>query len=266
MGIALAEKTVEERNRYAVEFYEVMSAMYYTPSSPTLYHAGLMKPQLSSCFLSTVPDDLHMIFNEYGDSAQLLKYAGGIGADWTPVRATGSIIKTTGVESQGVIPFLKVANDVTISINRSGRRRGAAAVYLEYWHARYRGFLRAAQKHRRRASPRPRPQHRGVDTRPFYEAPAGRRLLDALLAFGRPRPPRRLWPQVRASSTTIMKKWPRRDKFLTTKKSAPPICGRRTSPCCLRPATRGLPGRIRQISARRRTTSASCTQATSAPR
>lgn len=141
MGVALAEKTQEERQSQAVEFYEVMSAMYYTPSSPTLYHAGLRLPQLSSCFLSTVPDDLHAIFKQYSDGAQLLKYAGGLGTDWTPVRATGSLIKTTGVESQGVIPFLKIANDVTISINRSGRRRGAAAVYLEYWHADIEDFI-----------------------------------------------------------------------------------------------------------------------------
>lgn len=141
MGCALAEKTPEDRDRYAVEFYEIMSAMYYTPSSPTLYHAGLSKPQLSSCFLSTVPDDLRMIFKEYSDGAQLLKFAGGLGTDWTPVRATGSLVQTTGVESQGVIPFLKIANDVTISINRSGRRRGAAAVYLEYWHLDIEDFL-----------------------------------------------------------------------------------------------------------------------------
>ncbi|MEK7109367.1 MAG: ribonucleoside-diphosphate reductase subunit alpha, partial [Patescibacteria group bacterium] len=141
MGCALAEKTPEERHRYAVEFYEVMASMYYTPSSPTLYHAGLRKPQLSSCFLSTVPDDLHQIFREFSDGAQLLKFAGGLGTDWTPVRATGSIVKSTGVESQGVIPFLKIANDVTISINRSGRRRGAAAVYLEYWHLDIEDFM-----------------------------------------------------------------------------------------------------------------------------
>ena len=141
MGCALAEKTPEERNAQAIEFYEIMSAMQYMPSSPTLYHAGLQFPQLSSCFLSTVPDDLHAIFKEYSDSAQLLKYAGGIGSDWTPVRATGSLVKKTGVESQGVIPFLKIANDVTISINRSGRRRGAAAVYLEYWHADIEDFI-----------------------------------------------------------------------------------------------------------------------------
>jgi ribonucleoside-diphosphate reductase alpha chain len=141
MGCALAEKTQEERNAQAIEFYEVMSAMYYTPSSPTLYHAGLRLAQLSSCFLSTVPDDLHAIFKQYSDGAQLLKYAGGLGIDWTPVRATGSLVKATGVESQGIIPFLKIQNDVTISINRSGRRRGAAAVYLEYWHSDIEDFI-----------------------------------------------------------------------------------------------------------------------------
>ena len=141
MGCALAEKTPEDRERYAIEFYEVMSAMYYTPSSPTLYHAGLKLPQLSSCFLSTVGDNLHQIFSEYSDGAQLLKYAGGLGTDWSSVRATGSLVSTTGVESQGVIPFLKIANDVTISINRSGRRRGAQAVYLEYWHADIEDFM-----------------------------------------------------------------------------------------------------------------------------
>lgn len=141
MGCAIVEKTPEDRHRHAIEFYEVMSSMYYTPSSPTLYHAGLALPQLSSCFLSTVPDDLHAIFDEYKDGAQLLKYAGGLGVDWTPVRATGSMVKKTGVESQGVIPFLKIANDVTISINRSGRRRGAAAVYLEYWHLDIEDFM-----------------------------------------------------------------------------------------------------------------------------
>src|SRR3569623_2246918 len=118
MGCALAEKTPEMMHSQAIEFYEIMSAMYYAPSSPTLYHAGLMLPQLSSCFLSTVPDDLHAFFDEYKDGAQLLKYAGGLGVDWAPVRATGSLVKKTGVESQGKIPNHKLANDDTISINR----------------------------------------------------------------------------------------------------------------------------------------------------
>ncbi len=141
MGCALAEKTPEARQAQAIEFYEIMSAMYYMPSSPTLYHAGTTVPQLSSCFLSTVPDDLHSIFDEYKDGAQLLKYAGGLGVDWSYIRAAGSLVSKTGVESQGVVPFLRIENDVTISINRSGRRRGATAVYLEYWHLEIEDFM-----------------------------------------------------------------------------------------------------------------------------
>ncbi|MDB5225753.1 MAG: Ribonucleoside-diphosphate reductase [Candidatus Adlerbacteria bacterium] len=141
MGCALAEKTPELRESQAIEFYEIMSAMYYMPSSPTLYHAGTTVPQLSSCFLSTVPDDLHSIFDEYKDGAQLLKYAGGLGVDWSYIRAAGSLVSKTGVESQGVVPFLRIENDVTISINRSGRRRGATAVYLEYWHLEIEDFM-----------------------------------------------------------------------------------------------------------------------------
>ena len=141
MGTALAEKTPEARQKWAIDFYEIMAEFDYTPSSPTLYHAGHVKAQLSSCFINTVPDDLHAIFKNYADNAQLLKYAGGVGTDWTPIRATGAYVKSTGVESQGVIPFIRVANDVTVSINRSGRRRGAACVYLETWHYDIEEFL-----------------------------------------------------------------------------------------------------------------------------
>ena len=141
MGCALAEKTPEERERHAIEFYEIMSAMHYMPSSPTLYHAGTTIPQLSSCFLMTVPDNLEGIFAHYGEAAQLLKYAGGNGIDWSSIRALGSLVSKTGVESQGVVPFLRIENDTTISINRSGRRRGAAAVYLEYWHLEIEDFM-----------------------------------------------------------------------------------------------------------------------------
>lgn len=141
MGCALAEKTPEERERYAIEFYEIMSGMHYMPSSPTLYHAGTTVPQLSSCFLMTVPDNLEGIFEHYGEAAQLLKYAGGNGTDWSHIRALGSLVSKTGVESQGVVPFLRIENDTTISINRSGRRRGAAAVYLEYWHLEIEDFI-----------------------------------------------------------------------------------------------------------------------------
>jgi ribonucleoside-diphosphate reductase alpha chain len=140
MGTALREDA-DQRGHYAREFYKVMAEFYYTPSTPTLFHAGTDKPQLSSCYLNTVPDSLDAIFKSYADNAQLSKWSGGIGTDWTSLRATGAFIKGTGVESQGVIPFLKIANDVTVAINRSGRRRGAACVYLETWHMDIEAFL-----------------------------------------------------------------------------------------------------------------------------
>ncbi len=140
MGTALQEKK-EHREQYALEFYKIMSEFLYTPSTPTLFHAGTAKPQLSSCYLNMVPDSLDEIFKSYSDNAQLSKYSGGIGTAWTHLRATGSFIKGTGVESNGIIPFLKIANDVTVAINRSGRRRGAACVYLENWHYDFPDFL-----------------------------------------------------------------------------------------------------------------------------
>lgn len=131
MGLAINEK---EKTRWAREFYEVTSTLRYVPSTPTLFHSGTLHPQLSSCYLNTVMDSLDHIFKVIGDNAQLSKWSGGIGTDWTNVRATGALIKGIGVESQGVVPFLKVSNDATHAINRSGRRRGAACVYLELWH------------------------------------------------------------------------------------------------------------------------------------
>ncbi|TSC72390.1 MAG: ribonucleoside-diphosphate reductase alpha chain [Parcubacteria group bacterium Gr01-1014_48] len=133
MGSAILEPR-ESQEAWVRSFYDIMSEFYYTPSTPTLFHAGTTKPQLSSCYLNTVPDSLDGIFKSYSDNAQLSKWSGGIGTDWTSIRGTGSFIRGTGVESQGVIPFLKIANDVTVAINRSGRRRGAACVYLEVWH------------------------------------------------------------------------------------------------------------------------------------
>jgi ribonucleoside-diphosphate reductase alpha chain len=138
MGLAIDEKKREDR---AIEFYEVMSTLHYVPSTPTLFHSGTTRAQMSSCYLNTVDDDLSHIFKVYGDNAQLSKYSGGIGTDWTNVRATGSLIKATNVNSQGVIPFLRIANDVTVAINRSGKRRGATASYLETWHMDIEDFL-----------------------------------------------------------------------------------------------------------------------------
>jgi len=138
MGLACEE---DEPNRRAEEFYDVLSKLEFTPSSPTLFHAGTTHPQLSSCYLTTVPDDLEGIFDAYKEHALLSKWSGGLGNDWTPVRAAGARIESTGVESTGTVPFLRISNDVTGAINRSGKRRGAAAAYLAAWHLDYPDFL-----------------------------------------------------------------------------------------------------------------------------
>lgn len=138
MGLSLLEP---DRQKASKRFYDLMSQMLYVPSTPTLLHSGQPKAQLSSCFLNTVEDDLYHIFKVYSDNAQMSKWSGGIGTDWTNVRATNAMINAVGVPSQGLVPFLKISNDVTISINRSGKRRGAAAVYLETWHMDIEDFL-----------------------------------------------------------------------------------------------------------------------------
>ncbi len=140
MGLAIAEKP-EDREKAALEFYDVLSNFYYTPGGRTLFQAGVKKAQLSNCFLNVVPDSLDGIFKSFSDNAQYLKWSGGTGTSWSRVRATGSFIKGTGVGSQGPIPFLKIANDVNIAINRSGKRRGAGCVYLESWHLDIEDFL-----------------------------------------------------------------------------------------------------------------------------
>ncbi|MCH8748614.1 ribonucleoside-diphosphate reductase subunit alpha, partial [Patescibacteria group bacterium] len=138
MGLALEEKDKEAK---VIEFYKVMSTLHYVPSTPTLFHAGTTHAQMSSCYLTTVEDDLSHIFKSFGDNAQLSKWSGGLGNDWTNIRATGSLIKSTNVGSQGVIPFLKIADATTAAINRSGKRRGATCVYLETWHYDIEDFL-----------------------------------------------------------------------------------------------------------------------------
>ena len=138
MGLACQEEKKEE---WAQKFYEVMSTLRYVPSTPTLFHAGTVHPQMSSCYLTTIEDDLTHIFKCIGDNAQLAKWSGGIGNDWSNLRGTNALIKATGVGSQGIIPFLKIANDTTADINRSGRRRGATCAYLETWHWDIEDFL-----------------------------------------------------------------------------------------------------------------------------
>lgn len=138
MGLSLEEENKEER---AIEFYNTMSTLHYVPSTPTLFHSGTTHPQMSSCYLTTVEDDLSHIFKSIGDNAQLSKWSGGLGNDWTNIRATGALIKSTNVGSQGVVPFLKIADATTAAINRSGKRRGATCVYLETWHLDVEDFL-----------------------------------------------------------------------------------------------------------------------------
>ncbi|MFB6175151.1 MAG: ribonucleoside-diphosphate reductase subunit alpha, partial [Candidatus Nanohalobium sp.] len=140
MGVALQEPVANRQER-ASEFYEKLSKLKFVHSTPTLFHAGTTHPQLSSCYLTTVSDDLEHIFDSYQDHAMLSKWSGGLGNDWTNVRAEGALIESTGVESTGIVPFLKISNDVTHAINRSGKRRGAACAYLEAWHLDFPDFL-----------------------------------------------------------------------------------------------------------------------------
>src|SRR5690606_6747830 len=128
----------EER---AIEFYEVLSTFHFCSSSPTLFNAGTRHPQLSSCYLTTIEDDLEHIFKSIKDDAMLSKWSGGLGNDWTQVRALGSHIKGTNGKSQGIIPFLKVANDTAIAVNQGGKRKGAICAYLETWHLDIEEFL-----------------------------------------------------------------------------------------------------------------------------
>ena len=138
MGLAVEE---DDPNARAIEFYNLLSSFDYMSSTPTLFNAGTLRPQLSSCFLTTVPDDLHGIYGAIQDNAMLSKWAGGLGNDWTQVRALGSYIKGTNGKSQGVVPFLKVVNDTAVAVNQGGKRKGAVCAYLESWHLDIEEFL-----------------------------------------------------------------------------------------------------------------------------
>lgn len=138
MGLASNEENREER---AIEFYNLISSFDYMTSTPQLFNSGTLRPQLSSCFLTTVPDDLHGIYSAIRDNAMLSKWAGGLGNDWTPVRALGAHITGTNGKSQGVVPFLKVVNDTAVAVNQGGKRKGAVCAYLETWHLDIEEFI-----------------------------------------------------------------------------------------------------------------------------
>lgn len=138
MGLAMREKDKEAK---AISFYTLLSSFDYMSSTPTLFNSGTVRPQLSSCYLSTIPDDLAGIYGAIKDNALLSKFAGGLGNDWTPVRAMGSHIKGTNGKSQGVVPFLKVADSTAVAVNQGGKRKGAVCAYLEVWHLDIEEFL-----------------------------------------------------------------------------------------------------------------------------
>jgi ribonucleoside-diphosphate reductase alpha chain len=138
MGLALNETNKEER---AIEFYKLLSSFDYMASTPTLFNSGTLRPQLSSCFLTTVADDLDQIYSAIKDNALLSKFAGGLGNDWTSVRAMGARIKGTNGKSLGVVPFLNVANASAVAVNQGGKRKGAVCAYLEIWHLDIEEFL-----------------------------------------------------------------------------------------------------------------------------
>ena len=140
VAMGLASREIDREAR-AIEFYDLLSSFDFMASTPTLFNSGTLRPQLSSCFLTTVADDLDGIFKSVKDNALLAKYSGGLGNDWTRVRGLGAHIKGTNGESQGVVPFLKVANDTAIAVNQGGKRKGAVCAYLETWHVDIEEFL-----------------------------------------------------------------------------------------------------------------------------
>ena len=138
MGLSVREKNPTAK---AIEFYNLLSSFDYMTSTPTLFNAGTVRPQLSSCYLTTVPDDLEGIYHSIKDNALLSKYAGGLGNDWSNVRAMGAKIKGTNGKSLGVVPFLNVADATALAVNQGGKRKGAVCAYLECWHLDIEEFL-----------------------------------------------------------------------------------------------------------------------------
>ena len=202
MGLALQEDDREER---AIAFYDLISSFRFCPSTPTLFNAGTRYPQLSSCYLTTVSDDLGEIFKAMRDNALLSKWSGGIGNDWTPVRALGSHIKGTNGASQGVVPFLKVANDTAIAVNQGGKRKGAVCAYLEAWHLDVEEFL-DLRKNTGDDRRRTHDMHTAFWVPDlFMQRVRGRRRLDALQPERRPRSARSLRRRLRRAATPSTK-------------------------------------------------------------
>jgi ribonucleoside-diphosphate reductase alpha chain len=264
MGLALGE-VESERTARAIEFYDVLSSFAFCSSTPTLFNAGTIHPQLSSCFLTTVQDDLGDIFKAIRDNALLSKWSGGLGNDWTNVRGLGSLIKGTGGPSQGVIPFLKVANDTAIAVNQGGKRQGATCAYLETWHVDIEEFVELRK-------------NTGDDRRRTHDMHLAHWIPDlSCSACARIRTGRCSVRAIRQTCTistarrsaigiSRMKHWPTGARSSHRSASTRLVSGGRCSRWCSRRAIRGSPSRIRRTSAARRITPASCTARISARR
>ena len=263
MGLSLNEIDREAR---AIEFYEVLSSFDFMSSTPTLFNSGTLRSQLSSCYLTTVPDDLDGIYESIKENALLSKFAGGLGNDWTRVRALGSHIKGTNGESQGVVPFLKVVNDTAVAVNQGGKRKGAVCTYLESWHLDIEEFLELRK-------------NTGDDRRRTHDMNTANWIPDL---FMRRVMEKGEWTLFSPSNVPDLhdkfgvdfekayvayeeKASARRDQAQQAR-CRPPTCGARCSRCCSRPAIPGSPSRTPATSARPSSTPAWCTRPTCAPR
>jgi len=262
MGLALNEVHREDR---AIEFYNVLSTFDFMSSTPTLFNSGTHRSQLSSCYLTTVADDLDGIYEAIKENALLSKFAGGLGNDWTNVRAMGSHIKGTNGKSQGVVPFLKVVNDTAVAVNQGGKRKGAVCTYLETWHLDIEEFLELRK-------------NTGDDRRRTHDMNTANWIPDLFM--------KRVmeggdWTLFSPSDTPdLHDKWGHafeetykryeekvaRGELSSTRSCRPSTCGGRCSRCCSRRATRDhVQGRVQRPLAASRT-SAPCTAPTCAPR
>jgi ribonucleoside-diphosphate reductase alpha chain len=262
MGLALNEIDREAR---AIEFYEVLSTFDFMSSTPTLFNSGTHRSQLSSCYLTTVADDLDGIYEALKENALLSKFAGGLGNDWTNVRALGSHIKGTNGKSQGVVPFLKVVNDTAVAVNQGGKRKGAVCAYLESWHLDIEEFLELRK-------------NTGDDRRRTHDMNTANWIPDLFMKrvmeggdwtlFSPSTCPTCTTSSARPSKSAYVAYEARPTAARSSCSSAcrPRTCGARCCRCCSRPGIPGSPSRTPATCARRSSTSASCTRATCAPR
>ena len=233
MGLALNEIDREAR---AIEFYNVLSSFDFMSSTPTLFNSGTRRSQLSSCYLTTVADDLDGIYEALKENALLSKFAGGLGNDWTRVRALGSHIKGTNGKSQGVVPFLKVVNDTAVAVNQGGKRKGAVCAYLETWHLDIEEFLEL-----RKNTGDDRRRTHDMNTANWIPDLFMKRVMEGgdwtlFSPSDLPGPARQVRPGVRRGLHGLRRQGrARRDQAVQEGPGAA-NCGARCSACCSRPA------------------------------